>query len=222
MSDSNPDAHTGDTQNSWQAATLTPQAAEQLLNGHVPAAGHYRLASLLKSAAAPASPGELHGEAAAVAAFRAAQRTPAIRTPLIPRMLVLKVSAIAALVTAAGLAVASGTGILPTPFSPAPQLTSSSSPAEIRPTTPNPATVSPSEQPPAGIKGLCNSYLGKGPDGRAKALESKPFEELAKAAGGPSKVEQFCLTQAKPEKADDPAAKQHPSHSGKASQSKPR
>ncbi|MQY07467.1 hypothetical protein [Actinomadura macrotermitis] len=89
-----------------------PQDAELLLaGGRVP--GHERLAGLLADAAAPAPPGPVPGEDAAVAAFRAARPLPA-RAARWGGRLAAKVTAVVCVTFAAGgVAVAAGTGNLP-------------------------------------------------------------------------------------------------------------
>jgi hypothetical protein len=181
------------------------ETAERLLSGAEPTPRTVAVANLLASAAAPATASELAGEYAALAAFRAVKRSPkTLRVP-VRRLLVLKVSAIAALVTAGGLAFASGTGILPTPFRPAPAVSMSSatspgktpsanrlgsSPGALSTTVGTTAT--PSSQPPAAITALCHSYLGQNTEDRRKSLKKKEFEQLVIAAGAAEEVDAYC------------------------------
>ena len=101
-----------------------PVTAEQLLSGK----GNSPVARLLAVASAPAQPGELAGEEAAMAAFRAAMQqreAGAVRThrrrrsalagrPAWTRLAGVKVGVAVALVVS-GVAVAAGTGVLPLP-----------------------------------------------------------------------------------------------------------
>ncbi|MEV3921270.1 hypothetical protein [Actinomadura coerulea] len=87
---------------------LDPRAAERLLDG---AGGHPELRELLAAASAPARPGELAGEDAAVAAFLAAPR-PArrSRTAALRRFLTAKVIALVggSILLSGGVAFATG------------------------------------------------------------------------------------------------------------------
>jgi hypothetical protein len=101
-------------------------SVEQMLNevaGTTPAETDALLA-LFSTAAGPAQPGELAGEAAAVAAFRAAHHPPVLavrREPTmkrsIARLLTVKAAAAAVVVTSmGGVALAASTGVIPTPL----------------------------------------------------------------------------------------------------------
>lgn len=191
-----------------QPHPLNRETAEQLLSGGQATPNTAAVAGLLARAAAPAMAHELAGETAALAAFQAAKRAPkTLRVP-VRRLLVLKVAAIAALVTAGGLAFASGTGILPTPFRPAPAVSpsSASSPEKTPPATSTRAPSAASSEAPQGMNGLCQAYLKKTSDEREKALKTKPFEELVTAAGGAANVDAYCasLTADKPDKSHTP------------------
>ncbi|WP_020521506.1 hypothetical protein [Catelliglobosispora koreensis] len=188
---------------------LDRETAERLLSG-ASSTAHPELSALLSSAAGPALPGELAGESAAVAAFLAARRNPMQRPHRLRRMLVLKVSAVVALVTAGGLAFASGTGIIPSPFRPTPVPTVSSPVPSVHPSA---GSVTPSAAPSASdeaaemVKGLCHAYLAKSSEDRAKALESPAFERLVAAAGGANQVDAYCAAlpdKPKPEKSHTP------------------
>src|SRR2546423_640826 len=99
---------------------LTARAAEQLLTGQ-PAGPDLRgLGRLLSAAAAPARPGELAGERAAVEGFRRAYRRPPERRhrPIavaLRRTAVVKAATGAAVLFVGGTALAAGTGSLPDP-----------------------------------------------------------------------------------------------------------
>ncbi|WP_158581360.1 hypothetical protein [Actinomadura spongiicola] len=96
-----------------QAGGFDERAAERLLDG---AGGDVRLRALLTAAAAPARPGELAGEDAAVAAFLAAPR-PARRSraAALRRFLTIKALAVVggSLILTGGAAFATITGQLP-------------------------------------------------------------------------------------------------------------
>lgn len=116
------------------------------------------LRDLLANAASPARPGELRGEAAALAAFRAAHpasTVPARTRPALTRRLARAMSikaAVAALTLAGmgGVAVAASTGSLPGPINgprdkPAKvqPVKPETAPAPVRPSSPDPAAVPP-------------------------------------------------------------------------------
>lgn len=174
---------------------LSQEAAERLLSGDLtpPPDGTDRLAALLAAASAPGRPDELAGEAAAMAAFRA--HPPTIRRWSLRRALTVKVAAaVAVMVAAGGVAVASGTGLLPIPFipgkvGPVPSDTdgpTGRSPGQGRTTNPAPTPPNPA------LPGLCTDYQKKTADEKQKELKGKHFEELVKSAGGPEHVEEFC------------------------------
>ncbi|WP_433243219.1 hypothetical protein [Actinomadura nitritigenes] len=111
-----------------RARRLDQRTAERLLGG-APARpangsaggsadGHDALRALLSAAAGPPRPGELAGEDAAAAAFRAARARPAARRSrwaAVPRYATVKVAVVAATLAAfgGGVAVAASTGHLP-------------------------------------------------------------------------------------------------------------
>ncbi|SCF34259.1 hypothetical protein GA0070618_5496 [Micromonospora echinospora] len=168
------------------------------------------VARLLAAAAASARPGELAGEDAALAAFRAVRtQRPAPVPPPRPRRTARAVAWLAGLTVVATAGVAVATVDLhrsdPPPAPPAPT-TPAPAPPETAPTptrTPSAATgttVPPSgEQPrrstsprPAAQRGQCTAYLAKPAGQRAKALRTPAFGALVEAAGGPDQVEQYC------------------------------
>lgn len=175
---------------------LSQEAAEQLLSGDLtpPPYGTERLAALLAAASAPGRPDELAGEAAAMAAFRAQPQT--VRRWSLRRALTIKVAAVvAATVAAGGVALASGTGLLPLPFLPGkigPIPSSTDGPAGRSPVpghTTNPAPAPPND----ALHALCVEYQKKTADQKQKDLKGKHFEELVKAAGDAVNVEAFCV-----------------------------
>lgn len=185
---------------------LEADVAERLLAGY--GGQPWRLAQLLAAAAAPARPHELAGEDAAVVAFRSADQTSGVHRrqrsrPAWARLLTAKVAGVAAVVvTAGGVAVAAGTGVLPSPLGGGPATTSnapgSNSPAG---TTAVPGgapglTTGPGAQPPAtpdpALPGLCHAYLAQLADNPGKARSGPAFAALAEAAGGADHVTTFC------------------------------
>jgi hypothetical protein len=181
--------------NAHEHRRLSAETAEQLLEGHPIAARHaQRLVDRLTLASAAAFPGELAGEDAAVAAFRAARssnlapqsgRKSMSKTALVAKLLTLKAAAIAVVaVSAGGVALAAPPGVLPNPL--APQHPGHSTDAPGHPG--NAATPSPS------LVGLCTAYLaGAGAD-HGKALENPAFSALITAAGDKDKVDAYCAS----------------------------
>ena len=166
--------------------------AEQLLSG--PPAGRGgapdELADLLVAAAAPAARGELAGESAILAAFRAAQVTPVhhpgrrhmMKTAL-AKLLTIKAAAVVAATAVGGVAFAASTGNLPESFGGGakPGAHASPSPHERGNASPSPSLV-----------GLCRAYHAGAGDNPGKALENPAFGALIDAAGGKDKVTAYC------------------------------
>lgn len=204
---------------------LSQDAAERLLGGDLtpPPQGAETLAALLAAAAAPARPDELAGEAAAMAAFRA--HAPTVRRWSLRSALTIKVAAVvAATVAAGGVALASGTGLLPNPFQPSPGTSQSptgpSSPDDRSPGTAVTPSIDGHTNPTAALRGLCHSYQAKSSAERGKALQTPAFEALTHAAGAPEHVDGYCaqlLANPAPDKSKDggpnrtPPAPQTPS-----------
>ncbi|MEU8154444.1 hypothetical protein AB0B94_12335 [Micromonospora sp. NPDC048986] len=210
------------------------------------------VAALLAAAAGPVRPGELAGEDAAVAAFRAARTNPAPAVPQRPRRrrmttgAVAWIGAVAATATAGAAFAAVTRDRAPDPVAPAPSRPSpsphqgasrSTEPGrsvgpDIAPPGPPPSvTATPSTGPtPVGqVHGLCRAWRAKKPEQREKALRSAAFQELVTAAGGPAKVESYCQRLVPETKPSEPAkvtpsapAKGKLSPSGQAPPSPPR
>jgi hypothetical protein len=198
------------------------RTAEHLLRGRSGATGHDRLSDLLTAAAAPARDGELTGEQAAVAAFRAARLEPAPqrRRPwmlkiALANVLTAKIAGVTAL-AAGGIALAAATGTLPGHQREAPVLPASS---EVATTTPSAQTPEKkpdnTASPSPSLKGLCQAYTaGAGAD-HGKAKDNPAFSALVTAAGGAAPVPAFCADllgdkPGKPEKPDHTQGK--PTH----------
>lgn len=175
--------------------------AEQILRGE-PAgsqAGPDVLVDLLAAAAAPAAPGELAGERAALAAFRAARLTPVheprrrqmIKTTLAKLLTVKAAAGIAAATAAGGVAFAASTGALPNPLAaggndkPAAHATGRPSPDASHGARGN-ASPSPS------MVGLCHAYTAAVADNPGKALDNPAFTALITTAGGKDQVTSYC------------------------------
>ncbi len=169
---------------------------------HAGPAGQRRLAALVAATTVPARAGELDGEAAALAAFRAARlnpiperrRRPSMLKTTLAKLLTVKVGALCvATLSVGGVAVAASTGALPGPLHHNPPSASASHP-DTRPSgvpsvRPNhPAT------PPPGLVALCNRYIGQDSDHRRRALEENDFKDLVGEAGGKDgdRVDRFC------------------------------
>jgi hypothetical protein len=194
---------------STRRRNLDRHAAEQMLNG-VPVAGGDPLTDLLAATAAPARDGELAGEHAAVAAFRAARldtalqpRRPSMLTTLLAKLLAAKITAAAVVlaVAAGGIATAAATGYLPTRLggnpatAPAHSVTSTTSatPSSARASDDHDATPSPGSPPPSpSLTGLCNAYTAGAGSEHGKALDSPAFRALVTAAGGKDEVDAYC------------------------------
>ncbi|MFJ4778853.1 hypothetical protein [Streptomyces sp. NPDC088762] len=187
---------------------IDQRTAEQLL-GRGPATstgGHDALARLLSAAAAPAAEGELAGERAALAAFRAARlardpvpqphpRRRPMRTPT-AKLLGAKVAAVAAATALGGVAVAAGTGHLPAGLGggparsePRPAVTSSPAPSgAVPPAVTGRSTTS----VPADLVELCRAYLQAIGDDPGRTPAQERFAVLVAAAGNPENVPRYC------------------------------
>jgi hypothetical protein len=195
---------------------LTARAAEQLLTGQ-PAGPDLRgLGRLLSAAAAPARPGELAGERAAVEGFRRAYRRPSERrrravAVALRRTVVVKAATGAAVLFVGGTALAAGTGSLPDPAQqsahdllgvPAPRHHEPGGliggghrdpgPTSLSPATPasTPSSTVPSAPASPDLAQLCRTYL------TALAANREPDpavrQQLTVAAGKPNKIVPYC------------------------------
>ena len=185
---------------------LDRSTAERLLAGRVTPSdappAYAPVARVLRAAAAPATPGELAGEEAALAAFAGATRSPHPthrRSPVLTRLATAK--AVAAIVTAtltAGGVVAAATGKLPEPAQRIARQAGGERPAG---TSGGPDATGPAKQ------GLCQAWQsGKGAENGGKE-SAAAFEALAKAAGGPDKVAAFCAAAGEPGRTGTTAAR---------------
>ncbi|WP_328654268.1 hypothetical protein OG598_10730 [Micromonospora sp. NBC_00330] len=196
------------------------------------------VAALLAAAAGPVRPGELAGEDAAVAAFRAARANPAPAVPQRPRRrrmttgAVAWIGAVAATATAGAAFAAVTRDRGPEPVAPAPSSRPSPSthqgasrssepgrsvgPGAPSPGAPPPVTATPPASPPTvgQVHGLCRAWRAKKPEQREKALRTPAFQKLVTAAGGPAEVEAYCQRLVPETKPSEPA-KGTPSESAK-------
>jgi hypothetical protein len=192
---------------------LDAAAAERLLAGED--VGFADLSHLLAAASAPARPEELAGETGALVAFRYAAlgasggpRRRSTAKPMWARLASVKVAAIAVALATTGVALAAGTGVLPTPFkadppTAAPDRTSSrpgGNPGDTGPTTtgalggPGAITTGPAPSTTLDptLVGLCRAYRAQAKSDPEKVLDKPTFERLVAAAGGRDKVEAYC------------------------------
>ncbi|MFG1919832.1 hypothetical protein [Micromonospora sp. NPDC048898] len=199
------------------------------------------VAGLLAAAAGPARPGELAGEEAALAAFRAARADPAPSAPHRSRRrlttgAVAWIGAVAATATAGAAFAAVTRDRAPDPVAPEPSRTSPSpegsastsgepsrsapvgppspgrpSPGAPLPGSPSAGTPSAPSAPAADLHGLCRAWQAKKPEERERALRTPAFETLVAAAGGPAEVEAYCQRLVPERKPPEPTKPQPPS-----------
>ena len=168
---------------------------EQMLDGQRP--WPPELAPVVAALRPSALADETDGEAAAVAAFRAASG-PATGRPtdsgrgLLGRLVVLKIAIAAAVLAGGGLAVAAVTGTLPAPADdrPDPPIVSVSPAHPGRGVVPERHATS---MPVAAVD-LCRRYLAVPPDAAARALTVPPLDALADLAGGRDGVRAYCAS----------------------------
>ncbi|MFF0318724.1 hypothetical protein ACFYPH_29295 [Micromonospora sp. NPDC005252] len=197
------------------------------------------LARLLAAAAGPARPGELAGEEAALAAFRAARAAApepaAARRPRSRRLTTSAlawIGALAATATAGAAFAAAGLDRAPDPVPPAPSSAppTASDPAATAATTPtapsrsaSPGPPSPTGTPTVGsapngqLHGLCRAWRAGKPEKREKKLRTPAFQRLVEAAGGVAAVEEYCqrlVPEAKPSAPARSSAPAEPSSAG--------
>jgi hypothetical protein len=181
------------------------RTADRLLRGD--RTGH-PLDQVLAAATAPATDRELAGEAAALAAFRAATHSPATRRrpslvrSTLTRLLTLKVAAVAlgTSATIGGVALAANTRTLPETAAehqpavsaPATRTVTPKHGATTSPATPRP-TASASAQPDR-VTELCREFSRHDRDDRGRVLSDGGFGELVERAGDDDhdRVERFC------------------------------
>jgi hypothetical protein len=190
--------------------------AERLL------AGQDRVADpvgrLLAAARGPTRPSELHRQAEALGAFRGS-RGSVPRTPrrLVPRRrqwgtpFWVKAAALALALTSAGVALAAGTGVLPSPgFGGRPAVSIGPPPSRVPPTQSPSTTATAVPTPPGNGSGsehgpgsaqpdrdtlvkLCRAYESHGErNPNANANLGTGFADLVAAAGGLDRVATFC------------------------------
>ena len=194
--------------------------ADRLVAGKPFSPDPWGLSVLLDAAKAPPSVDELAGERAAVAGFLAAHRKAAATAPskrrnrarlqLSARAVALKVAAAVTVLAMGGTAVAAQTGKLPAgaqqrahdmlsslgvpapddgprPAPTGPVRPSKSAQPSATPTPPTSATTD-----PVALT-LCQQWDAASRKPHGKALTAEAKHALAEAAGGPSKVADFCV-----------------------------
>lgn len=161
------------------------------------------LGELLHAAAGPAREGELAGEQAAVAAFRAARLAPAplprrrtmIKTTLAGLLAAKILAPVAAAAAVGGITVAGVTGTLPlpedTPANP-PAQQPTTTPRSVVPTHANPANPATPAAPNPSLTGLCQAYTSSVATAEGTATDSPAFQVLITKAGGEDKVTGYC------------------------------
>jgi hypothetical protein len=220
---------------------LDRATAERLLSGDPVAAppGQESLAHLLAAAAAPGRHRELVGERAAMVAFRNAHRVPPtqqrshsmIRSAL-AKILTAKAAAVVAATTIGGVAVAAGTGNLPTTHSHQQVTSQSQQEAETTETTEAGHTASKPARPETGshanaaapspsMVGLCRAYAAGEKANHGKALDSPAFTALVTAAGDKAKVSGWCTTLLAQQKSTHPDPAGSPTQAPTASTEHP-
>lgn len=189
----------------WQPGEPSPRSASEPLGG-----GDGPLEQLLAAAAAPPRPGELAGEEAALAAFRAARAAgPPVSPAPTRRGRGIRTgagvwAAVVAATASAGVALAAGTRLdrtdpVPVPSQVTPAVPTPTSPLPIPPPTAVPGTSSTlaatvggtADAQPARL-GLCRAYLAKGGAERGRSLDTPAFSTLVEAAGGRDRVTAYC------------------------------
>ncbi|MFI7677245.1 hypothetical protein [Actinophytocola sp. NPDC049390] len=165
------------------------------------------LAEVLRAAAAPAHPGELAGEEAAVAAFRqaapvgTAPSRPSAARRVLAKVLTVKAAVAIAVTGSAGVVLAASGGVLPTPWSAAPSteqaptVTATTAPAATGDRgAPDPSAGSGPSTAPAerAVVDLCRTY----PAGNGGHRADPKFRPLIEAAGGADEVAEYCATHA--------------------------
>ena len=188
-----------------RTSAIVRHTAERMLDGARSGrrGGGDPLADLLALAAAPAARDELAGEAAALAAFRAACPAPAERTRRPSRLrttmakaLTLKAAAVLAATAAGGVALAASTGALPNPL----VGTTQSAPGVAGHVGGRPSaggshrggSEGPDATPSPSLLGLCHAYVAGAGSERGKALDNPAYSVLITTAGGKEKVDAFC------------------------------
>jgi hypothetical protein len=195
--------------------------ADRLVAGKPSSPDPWGLGVLLDAVKAPPSVDELAGERAAVAGFVATYRNAAATAPpkrrnrvqlrLSTRAVALKVAAAMTVLAAAGTAVLAQTGNLPAgaqqrahdmlsslgvpapddgprPAPTGPVRPSTSAPPSGTPAAPTRATTDPT------ALSLCRQWDAARQKPRGKAMTAEAKHALAEAAGGQSKIADFCTT----------------------------
>ncbi len=197
---------------------LDAHTGEKLLRGRPagPLANRDALANLIAAAAAPGRDSELAGEQEAVAAFTVARLAPAtqLRRPSMiktgmAKLLTLKLAVAVGALAAGGVALAAGTGHLPS--QPPANAHASSTNASAHSNDARPA-AHPSPSPSPSLRGLCSAYTAGVSASHGKALDNPAFTALITAAGGKDNVAAFCAAKLGSKAGQSPHAPANPAH----------
>jgi len=181
---------------------LDEDTADRLLSGQLDPADapseYAHVARVAKAATGPVTPEELAGEAAAIAAFRAAAHaTPPTpvprRAPMPSRLFSIKAAAAVVVAVLAVGGVAAPAGKLPGRPQQAAQHSSTTSQAGSSERAHSGGTTAhgPDATGPAR-DGLCQAWQAGQGATNGKRMDAAAFEALAKAAGGADKVAAYC------------------------------
>ena len=176
--------------NDYGRRRLDDDTADQLLAGQpVPGMTFGELADRLSAASVETFPGELAGEEAVRAAFRAANvdrvargsRSPISESAVAAKLRTLWVAVVAAAaLSVGGVALAASTGVLPNPLAP------------TQPTLASTRSNDPNGKPSPSWVALCTAYFAGAGDTNQHVLANPAFAALVKAAGGAESVATFC------------------------------
>jgi hypothetical protein len=181
---------------------LDPETADRLLAGRGDGPPH--LSELLARAAAPGRPEELVGEDAAAAVFRSAQTVPVFgpRRRIVQlrwaRWVTVKTGALALALAAGGVALAAGTGALPSPLTigaAAPTRTPQSTAHVAASGSGQDSRIGPAvgkASPSASLPGLCTALLAEVATAPGMATQNPAYAELIVAAGAGANITAYC------------------------------
>jgi hypothetical protein len=230
----------------YRTRRLDRDTAERLLRGDPTGqAAPPQLAALLAAASAvPPAAGELAGEGAALAAFRAARvaqagtlAAPSRARSARAKFFTIKVAVVTLATTSVlgGVALAAGTNTLPYQRKEAPPASVVPGPPASGQPTPKPSAAGPRATPgkpsdgappttrpnAPSLVGRCRAYTARPPGQRGKALETPAFGALVTAAGGKERVAAYCSTILGPDSGKPGQGPDKPAHPGKPTKTHP-
>lgn len=168
---------------------------ERLLRGATPEhPDAWPLRRLLDAASAPGTADEMTRMGEIATAFAARPRH---RRGFAARLLGVKAAAVLVAATATGgLALAAGTGVLPTPLHPRPAASHPRTPdrPSIGTTESRPPSPLPSGSTGTPLAVLCAEYAALSPSQREKALEAPAYAALKATAGTADRTKAYCET----------------------------